>query len=148
MCRVTCVFDNPDNVHSNSPISTYNAHPDSYRYIGAYESADSDEYLTCTSKLHISSHLRGYGRPDDLIFDTQGRLLFSDETDGLIGRVNANGTVTVLLRDAAGPEGLVVRPDGTIIFAEQEKRPTALSRLLPVHQPPSCYAPYQLSPVP
>ena len=72
--------------------------------------------------LHYTSHLllRGVGRPDDLAFDPQGRLLFSDEFDGTISRLNANGSVTLLLTDRAGPEGMVVRPDGTIIFAEQD----------------------------
>jgi sugar lactone lactonase YvrE len=60
------------------------------------------------------------GRPDDLAFDPQGRLLFSDEFNGTISRLNAGGSVTLLLTDRAGPEGLVVRPDGTIIFAEQD----------------------------
>jgi sugar lactone lactonase YvrE len=60
------------------------------------------------------------GRPDDLAFDPQGRLLFSDEFDGTISRLNANGSVTLLLTDPAGPEGLVVKPDGTLIFAEQD----------------------------
>lgn len=64
--------------------------------------------------------LRGVGRPDDLIFDQQGRLLFSDEIDATISRVNPGGSVTTLLKDKAGPEGMVVRPDGTIIFAEQD----------------------------
>lgn len=64
--------------------------------------------------------IRGVGRPDDLAFDLQGRLLFSDEINGTISRVNADGSVTVLLRDPAGPEGLVVLQDSTIIFAEQE----------------------------
>lgn len=64
--------------------------------------------------------LQGAGRPDDLAFDPEGRLLFSDEFNGTINRLNADGTVTSLLTDPAGPEGMVVRPDGTIIFAEQE----------------------------
>lgn len=63
--------------------------------------------------------LRGVGRPDDLAFDPQGRLLFSDEFDGTISRLNADGSVTRLLTDRAGPEGMVVKSDGTIIFAEQ-----------------------------
>src|SRR5690348_17349508 len=36
--------------------------------------------------------LRGVGRPDDLAFDPQGRLLFSDFYNGTISRVNADGT--------------------------------------------------------
>src|SRR5579885_869984 len=63
--------------------------------------------------------LRGVGRPDDLAFDPQGRLLFSDFYNGAISRVNADGTVTVLARGLPGPEGLVSLPDGTLIVAEQ-----------------------------
>jgi sugar lactone lactonase YvrE len=77
---------------------------------------------TKTAPARYTAHLllRGVGRPDDLAFDPQGRLLFSDELDGTISRLNAGGSVTLLLRDPAGPEGMVVRPDGTIIYAEQE----------------------------
>jgi len=64
--------------------------------------------------------LQGGTRPDDLAFDQQGRLLFSSEFDKISGRVNANGSFTVLLNDSLGPEGLVALPDGSIIFAEQD----------------------------
>ncbi len=64
--------------------------------------------------------VQGVGRPDDLIFDQQGRLLFSDEIDATISRVNANGSVTQLLKDPNGPEGLISLPNGTLIFSEQE----------------------------
>ncbi len=85
--------------------------------------------------------VQGVGRPDDLIFDQQGRLLFSDEIDATISRVNANGSVTQLLKDPNGPEGLISLPNGTLIFSEQEanrivslapgtKTPTVL-RVLP-----------------
>ena len=75
-----------------------------------------------TAPARYTAHLllRGVGRPDDLAFDPQGRILFSDEFDGTISRLNADGSVTLLLSDRAGPEGMVVRPDGTIIFAEQD----------------------------
>ena len=63
--------------------------------------------------------LKGVGRPDDLAFDQQGRLLFSDFYNGTVNRVSANGSVTVLISGLAGPEGLVVLPDGTMIIAEQ-----------------------------
>src|SRR6266700_4237493 len=77
---------------------------------------------TKTAPARYTAHvlLRGVGRPDDLAFDPQGRLLFSDEIDGTVSRLNADGSVTRLLTDRAGPEGMVVRPDGTIIFAEQD----------------------------
>lgn len=63
--------------------------------------------------------LRGVGRPDDLVFDSQGHVLFSDFYNGTISRINANGSVSVLLRGIAGPEGLVMLPDGTMVIAEQ-----------------------------
>lgn len=77
---------------------------------------------TPTTPAHYTAHtlLRGVGHPDDLAFDQQGRLLFSDEISGTISRLNSDGSVTVLLHGLAGPEGLVVLPDGTLIFAEQE----------------------------
>ena len=64
--------------------------------------------------------VRGIGRPDDLIFDQQGRLLFSDEIDATISRVNADGSVTQILHDPNGPEGLISLPNGTLLFSEQE----------------------------
>jgi sugar lactone lactonase YvrE len=63
--------------------------------------------------------LKGSWRPDDMVFDLQGRILFSDVHNGIIGRLNSDGTVTVLLHDANGPEGLVMLKNGTLIFAEQ-----------------------------
>ena len=63
--------------------------------------------------------LRSAWRPDDLAFDPQGRVLFSDVHNGIIGRLNSNGSVTVLLRDAHGPEGIVALANGSLIFAEQ-----------------------------
>jgi sugar lactone lactonase YvrE len=63
--------------------------------------------------------LSGSGRPDDLAFDRQGRLLFSDFYNGTVSRLNANGSVTVLLHGIAGPEGIVVLANGTMIIAEQ-----------------------------
>jgi sugar lactone lactonase YvrE len=76
---------------------------------------------TAVAPAHYTAHvvLKGVGRPDDLAFDQQGRLLFSDEFSDTISRVNADGTVSTVFKDANGPEGLVVLPDGTLIFAEQ-----------------------------
>src|SRR5712692_7207372 len=70
---------------------------------------------------HYTRHvlLSGVGRPDDLIFDQQGRLLFSDFYNGTVSRLNADGSVTRLLSGLAGPEGMVVLSDGTLIIAEQ-----------------------------
>ena len=74
-----------------------------------------------TTPTHYTSNvlLSGVGRPDDLAFDRQGRLLFSDFYNGTVSRLNTNGSVTVLVRGVAGPEGIVVLADGTMIIAEQ-----------------------------
>ncbi len=74
-----------------------------------------------TTPAHYTSQvlLSGVGRPDDLAFDRQGRLLFSDFFNGTVSRLNTNGSVTVLVRGVAGPEGIVVLADGTMIIAEQ-----------------------------
>ena len=63
--------------------------------------------------------LSGKRRPDDLVFDPQGRLVFSDFYAGTVSRLNADGSVTLLFSGLAGPEGLVYLPDGTLILAEQ-----------------------------
>lgn len=63
--------------------------------------------------------LRGVARPDDLAFDMQGRLLFSDAHNGTVSRLNTNGTITILLQGLAAPEGLVVLSNGTLLIAEQ-----------------------------
>jgi DNA-binding beta-propeller fold protein YncE len=74
-----------------------------------------------TTPTHYTSHviLSRVGRPDDLVFDPQGHLVFSDYYNGTVSRVNANGSVTVLASGIAGPEGIVFLSDGTMIIAEQ-----------------------------
>lgn len=64
--------------------------------------------------------LSGSFRPDDLAFDPTGHLVFSDVFHGTVDRLNANGSVTVLLRGLNEPEGLVFLSDGTLIIAEQQ----------------------------
>jgi sugar lactone lactonase YvrE len=63
--------------------------------------------------------LSGFGRPDDLAFDQEGRLLFSDFYNGTVSRLNADGSVTRIATGLAGPEGLVVLSNGALIIAEQ-----------------------------
>jgi glucose/arabinose dehydrogenase len=74
-----------------------------------------------TTPTHYTSHvlLSGVWRPDDLVFDPQGRLLFSDFYHGTISRLNADGSVTIIVSGLAGPEGVVFRSDGTMFIAEQ-----------------------------
>ena len=90
-----------------------------------------------TTPQHFRSQvvLQGVGRPDDLVFDQQGNVLFSDFYDGTISRVNKDGTATVLLRGLAGPEGLIVLSNGTMIIAEQ--RTNRILSLAPGGQSPT-----------
>src|SRR6516225_8144968 len=59
-----------------------------------------------TTPTHYTSKilLSGVGRPDDLAFDQQGHLLFSDFYNGTISRVNSDGSVTRIVSGLAGPE--------------------------------------------
>ncbi len=74
-----------------------------------------------TTPTHYTSRviLSGRRRPDDLTFDPQGHLVFSDYYNGTVSRVNADGSITVLVSGIAGPEGIVFLSDGTLIIAEQ-----------------------------
>jgi hypothetical protein len=74
-----------------------------------------------TTPTHYTSRviLSGRRRPDDLAFDPQGHLVFSDYYNGTVSRLNTDGSVTVLVSGIAGPEGIVFLPDGTMIIAEQ-----------------------------
>jgi sugar lactone lactonase YvrE len=70
---------------------------------------------------HYTAHvlLQGGNRPDDLVFDRAGHLLFSNPHNGTVNRLNADGSVTTLLSGINAPEGLVVLSDGTLVIAEQ-----------------------------
>lgn len=57
--------------------------------------------------------------PDDLIFDSQGRLLFSDINAGTVSAVLADGSIEKVAGGLSEPEGMVVQPDGRILVAEQ-----------------------------
>ena len=84
-----------------------------------------------TTPTHFTMHtlLSGVGRPDDLVFDPQGRLVFSDFYNGTIHRLNSNGSVTTLMSGLPGPEGMVYLANGTLIFAEQT--PNRIMELAP-----------------
>lgn len=62
----------------------------------------------------------GRYRPDDMVFDPFGRLVFSDAFRGVVARLNFDGSVTTLVEGLAAPEGLVYLRDGTLIIAEQQ----------------------------
>ncbi len=87
-------------------------------------SSTSSPTLTATTgatPAHFTMHtiLSGNGRPDDLVFDLQGRLVFSDPHNGTIKRINADGSVTTIISGLAGPEGMVYLANGTLVIAEQ-----------------------------
>ena len=63
--------------------------------------------------------LTGLPAPDDLAFDAEGRLLFSDIRAGTISRREPDGSVRMLAQGIRNPEGIVVRPDGLLLVAEQ-----------------------------
>jgi sugar lactone lactonase YvrE len=62
---------------------------------------------------------RGFGCPDDLVIDAQGRIVFSDLGNGTVDRILASGQIVTLARGLDQPEGFVLLPDGTIIVGEQ-----------------------------
>lgn len=79
--------------------------------------------------------LQGSARPDDMAFDLQGHILFSDFYAGTISRLNSDGSATVLVSGINGPEGIVVLKDGTLIIAEQ--RTNRILSLAPGSQTPT-----------
>ena len=77
--------------------------------------------VPATPPASYTAHLllQGSARPDDMAFDLQGHILFSDFYAGTISRLNSDGSVTALVSGIDGPEGIVVLKDGTMIIAEQ-----------------------------
>jgi sugar lactone lactonase YvrE len=57
--------------------------------------------------------------PDDLAFDHDGHLLFSDINRGTVSMLQADGSVQQLAGGLSEPEGIVVQTDGRILVAEQ-----------------------------
>jgi sugar lactone lactonase YvrE len=93
-----------------------------------------------TPPAHYNAHilLQGSARPDDLAFDPQGHLLFSDFYAGTVSRLNSDGSTTVVVGGVKGPEGLVVLSDGTLIIAEQ--RTNRILKLAPGATTPTLLA--------
>jgi serine/threonine-protein kinase len=71
---------------------------------------------------------KGFGCPDDLALDSQSRVIFSDQGNGTINRIDATG-ITTLARGLDEPEGIIVLPDGTLIVGEQGNAGEHLDRL-------------------
>lgn len=73
---------------------------------------------------------KGFGSPDDLALDAQGRLLFADFGNDSVGRIEPDGHISVLVSGAAEPEGIVALADGTLIYAVQGTNGQGLDQLL------------------
>jgi sugar lactone lactonase YvrE len=81
------------------------------------------------------------GEPDDITVDPQGRLVWGNLSRGTIERLQGNHVVTVV-RGLSVPEGIVTRPGGVLLVAEQgldridrinsHHRVVVLHRLAPV----------------
>src|SRR5579875_1783816 len=69
---------------------------------------------------HAKVILRSGARPDDLAFDTQGRILFSDPHNNIVARVNADGSFTTLLAGRIPRKGRWFLPKATRVLANQE----------------------------
>ena len=81
--------------------------------------SNSNTQYNTSTLYHLMSFSRGMARPDDLVFDQQGRILFSDFYNGTISRFNADRSVTMLLHEYRRARRLIVLSDGTMIIAEQ-----------------------------
>ncbi|MDQ6644631.1 MAG: hypothetical protein M3Y76_09295 [Chloroflexota bacterium] len=70
-------------------------------------------------RFNAHTFLHGVWKPDDLAFDLTGTIWFSDGVHGTIDRINPDGTVSILMKGLRRPEGVVVLPNNTVVFAEQ-----------------------------
>lgn len=61
----------------------------------------------------------GFGHPDDIALDAQGRLLFTDSVNGGVYRVEASGQITRLVSGLSAPEGVLPLPDGSLLITVQ-----------------------------
>lgn len=74
--------------------------------------------------------VHGFGSPDDLTLDGEGRVLFVDFGNGGVNRVEPDGQITVLIKGLPEPEGLVAEPDGSLLIAVQGKAGEATDKIL------------------
>jgi sugar lactone lactonase YvrE len=63
--------------------------------------------------------LRNQPAPDDLAFDNEGHLLFSDINAGTVSLLNADGSVERIAGGMSAPEGIIVQANGRILVGEQ-----------------------------
>ena len=112
---------------ASSPSASVQATPDATASIKVTSTAISSGASTpgvtpdtTPTRYKMRVLLTGKYRPDDLTFDPDGHLVFSDLYHGTVSRLNANGSITVLVHGLANPEGLLFLQDGTLIIAEQQ----------------------------
>src|SRR5207245_1520650 len=63
--------------------------------------------------------LRNLPAPDDLTFDTSGRLLFGDIKAGTVSALGIDGSVQQITGGLSVPEGIIELANGEILVAEQ-----------------------------
>src|ERR1700737_4450178 len=63
--------------------------------------------------------LRNLPAPDDLTFDNEGWLLFSDIKAGSVSALRGDGSVERIAAGLSAPEGIVVQADGRMLVGEQ-----------------------------
>lgn len=88
---------------------------------------------------------QGFGSPDDLTLDAQGRVIFADFGNNGVNRIEQSGQITVLARGFPEPEGIVALPDGTLFIAVQGKdneHIDRIERLAPGSATPTIIATY------
>ena len=83
----------------------------------------------------------GLSGPDDLVFDKDGRLLFSDIRLGTVSALNADGTVVVIAGGLSAPEGMVLAADGRLLVAEQGR-----NRVIAVDMATGSVSPWRVFP--
>lgn len=62
---------------------------------------------------------QGFGCPDDLAQDPAGNLVFSDQGNGTVNRLTADGHVTPIIGGLNEPEGVIYDANGTLLVGEQ-----------------------------
>lgn len=97
----------------------------------------------------LAASYRGkrFNSPNDLVFDSEGNLYFTDPPYGLTGgldgpraeldwcgvyRLSSDGTVTLLTKEMTRPNGIGLSPDETTLYVAQSDSEAALWRAFPL----------------
>ncbi len=63
----------------------------------------------------------GFGEPDDLAWGPRGSIYFSDFGNNAVDQLLPDGRRLAVRAGLAGPEGIVVERDGTLVIVEQNR---------------------------